>query len=139
MTQFFLNMEIERYTLATGETAMSGFNRFWKHWGLVLAILVYFANLWPGWVMSAATLATFIFGGDARYIAVGALLIVGAALTLAPIVYVALERLLFVKVAAVVVLMGLAVWLAIDARAGGRFRPDSRPVLGFRSSWDLRC
>ena len=37
MTQFFLNMEIERYTLATGETAMTGFNRFWKHWGLVLA------------------------------------------------------------------------------------------------------
>ena len=29
-------MEIERYTLATGETALTGFNRFWKHWGLVL-------------------------------------------------------------------------------------------------------
>ncbi len=115
LTQFFLNMEIERYTLATGETAMTGFNRFWKHWGLVLAILVYFANLWPGWAMSAATLATFIFGGDARYIAVGSLLVIGAALTLAPIVYVALERLLFVKVAAVVVLMALAVWLAIGA------------------------
>ena len=26
-TQFFLNMEIERYTLATGETALAGFNR----------------------------------------------------------------------------------------------------------------
>ena len=31
VTQFFLNMEIERYTLATGETALTGFNRFWKH------------------------------------------------------------------------------------------------------------
>ena len=49
-----------------GETALTGFNRFWKHWGLVLAIMVYFANLWPGWVMSAATLATYIFGGNAR-------------------------------------------------------------------------
>jgi hypothetical protein len=115
VTQFFLNMEIERYTLATGETAMTGFNRFWKHWGLVLAIMVYFANLWPGWAMSSATLATFIFGGDARYIAVGSLLVIGAGLTLAPVVYTALEKLLFVKVAAVVVLMGLAVWLAIDA------------------------
>ena len=113
-TQFFLNMEIERYTLATGETAMTGFNRFWKHWGLVLAILVYFANLWPGWAMSSATLATFMFGGDARYIAVGSLLVIGASLTLAPVVYVALERLLFVKVAAVVVLMAMAIWLAID-------------------------
>jgi hypothetical protein len=115
MTQFFLNMEIERYTLATGETAMSGFNRFWKHWGLVLALLVYFANLWPGWIMSSATLATFMFGGNASSIAVGALLVIGASLTLAPVVYVALERLLFVKVAAVVVLMIMAIWLAIDA------------------------
>ncbi len=32
ITQFFLNMEIERYTLATAETAMTGFNLFWKHW-----------------------------------------------------------------------------------------------------------
>jgi hypothetical protein len=114
-TQFFLNMEIERYTLATGETALSGFNRFWKHWGLVLAVLVYFANLWPGWAMSSATMATFIFGGNAGYIAVASLLVIGAALTLAPVVYVALERLLFVKVAAVVLLMALAIWLAIDA------------------------
>ena len=113
VTQFFLNMEIERYTLATGETALSGFNRFWRHWGLLLAVLVYFANLWPGWAMSSATLATFIFGGDARYIAVGSLLVIGASLTLAPVVYTAVERLLFVKVAAVVVLMILAVWLAI--------------------------
>jgi len=30
-TQFFLNMEIERYTLATGETALTGFSRFWRH------------------------------------------------------------------------------------------------------------
>jgi hypothetical protein len=30
-TQFFLNMEIERYTLATGETALTGFNRLWRH------------------------------------------------------------------------------------------------------------
>jgi hypothetical protein len=27
VTQFFINMEIERYTLATGETALTGFSR----------------------------------------------------------------------------------------------------------------
>ena len=115
VTQFFLNMEIERYTLATGQTALAGFNRFWKHWGLVLAILVYFANLWPGWTMSAATLATYIFGGNARYVAVAGLLVIGAALTLAPVVYVALERLIFVKIAAVLTLVALAVAFAIRA------------------------
>ena len=33
LTQYFLNMEIERYTLATGETAVTGFTRLWKPWG----------------------------------------------------------------------------------------------------------
>ena len=56
MTQFFLNMEIERYTLATGETALTGFSRFWRHWGLVFALMTYFANLWPGWATSSATM-----------------------------------------------------------------------------------
>src|ERR687893_2526384 len=47
--QWFLNMEIERYTLATGETALTGFSRYWRHWGLFFGILIYFANLWPAW------------------------------------------------------------------------------------------
>ena len=113
-TQFFLNMEIERYTLATGETALSGFNRFWRHWGLVFAAMVYFANLWPGWALSSATLATYIVGGDARILAAASLVVIGATLTLSPIVYTALERLVFVKVAAVAVLGLLALALVIE-------------------------
>lgn len=117
-TQLFLNMEIERYTLATGETVLTGFNRIWKHWGLVLAIMVYFANLWPGWALSSATLVTYLFGGgSAPVIAVVGLLVIGAALTLAPIVYDALERLIFLKVGAVVVLAVLAVALVITPAA----------------------
>jgi hypothetical protein len=71
VTQFFLNMEVERYTLATGETALTGFNRFWRHWGLVFAVLAYLANLWPGWALSSATLVTYLFGGSPTVIAVG--------------------------------------------------------------------
>lgn len=114
-TQLFLNMEIERYTLATGETALTGFNRVWRHWGVVLAIMVYFANLWPGWALSSATLVTYLFGGgSAAVIAVIGLMIIGAALTLAPVVYVALERLIFLKVAAVSFLVLLAIVFAIS-------------------------
>ena len=101
MTQFFLNMEIERYTLATGETALTGFSRFWRHWGLVFAIMTYFANLWPGWATSSATMITYLVGGEPRWIAIGMLIVIGLILTLAPVVYVALERLQIVKVAAV--------------------------------------
>ncbi len=114
VTQFFLNMEIERYTLATGETALSGFNRFGRHWGLVFAVMVYFANLWPGWALSSATLASYMFGGDPRLIAIGSLVVIGASLTLAPVVYVMLERLIFVKVAAVGLVILLAMFFAVD-------------------------
>ncbi len=121
VTQFFLNMEVERYTLATGETAVTGFNRFWKHWGLVFAVLVYFANLWPGWAISSATLASYLFGGSATTIGIISLLVIGFSLTFAPVIYVALERLIFVKVAAVLVLVILGVIFAIE--------PDSWEAL----------
>jgi len=34
--QLFINMEVERYTLATGETAITGFQRLWRPFGLVM-------------------------------------------------------------------------------------------------------
>jgi hypothetical protein len=117
LTQYVLNMEIERYALATGETALTGFSRFWRHWGLVFAILTYFANLWPGWATSSATLVTYMFGGEPVWIAIGMLVAIGLILTLAPVVYVALERAQMVKVAAVVLLFVVGAIFAIGAPA----------------------
>ncbi len=117
ITQYFLNMEIERYTLATGETALTGFSRYWRHCGLVFAILTYFANLWPGWATSSATLVTYLFGGEPRWIAIGMLIVIGLILTLAPVVYVALERAQMLKVAAVLTLFVVAAFFAIGAAA----------------------
>jgi hypothetical protein len=117
VTQYFLNMEIERYTLATGETALTGFSRYWRHWGLVFALLTYFANLWPGWVTSSATLTTYLFGGDRQWIAIGMLVVIGLVLTLAPVVYVALEKAQMLKVAAVLTLFLIGAIFAIGAAA----------------------
>jgi hypothetical protein len=117
LTQYFINLEIERYTLATGETALTGFSRYWRHWGLVFALLTYFANLWPGWATSSATLASYVFGGTPRYIAIGMLLVIGLILTLAPVVYVALERAQMLKVAAVLLLFVVGAIVAIGAEA----------------------
>ncbi|MGH3312502.1 MAG: Nramp family divalent metal transporter, partial [Streptomyces sp.] len=115
ITQWFLNMEIERYTLATGETAMTGFNRYWRHWGAVMVLLTYAANLWPGWVTSSATMASYVFGGNPTLIALVMLPCIGAILTLAPVVYTALERLLFLKVAVIGGFFALAVIFAVKA------------------------
>jgi hypothetical protein len=119
VTQYFINLEIERYTLATGETALTGFSRYWRHWGLVFAFLAYLANLWPGWATSSATLASYVFGGTPRYIAIGMLVVIGLILTLAPVVYVALERAQMVKVAAVVLLFVIGGIVAIGVDAWG--------------------
>jgi hypothetical protein len=117
ITQWFINMEIERYTLATGETALMGFTRLWKHWGLVFALMVYFANLWPGWATSSATMVTYLVGGDPLPIAIGMLIVIGAALTLAPVVYVMLERVQFLKVIAVITFIVVAVFFVISRDA----------------------
>jgi len=118
ITQWFLNMEIERYTLATGETALTGFSRYWKHWGAVFAVLIYFANLWPGWATSSATLLSYVFGGgDPATIAIAMLVVVGLGLTLAPVVYVALERVIFLKVAAIAVFLVVAAVFAVSGDA----------------------
>src|SRR5918912_113136 len=50
--QYFLNMEIERYTLATGETAVTGFTRMWRWWGLFFILGSILPNAFPGWATS---------------------------------------------------------------------------------------
>ena len=47
--QFFINMEIERYTLATGPDGDHRLPRLWKPWGLVIVLLALLATSWPGW------------------------------------------------------------------------------------------
>ena len=116
--QFFINMEIERYTLATGQTAITGFSRLWKPWGLILVLLAVLATSWPGWATGAATVATFAFGGgNPTTIAVIALFVIGVTLTASPVVYQTVERLEFLKVGAILVFIVVALVAAITSDA----------------------
>jgi hypothetical protein len=129
LVQFFINMEIERYTLATGETALGGFIRMWRPWGGILAAGAILATMWPGWATAAATIATFAFGGgDPNAIAIAGLLAIGIALTASPVVYQTVEKLEFVKVGAVLVLLAVALFAAISATA---YRDTSEIVTSF--------
>lgn len=120
ITQWFLNMEIERYTLATGETALTGFSRMWKHWGLVFVLMTLGSNLWPGWVTTSATMVTYLTGtgeDSVRWIAIGMLVVIALGLTLAPVIYNALERVIFVKIGLVIILVVVAIIFAITAES----------------------
>ena len=116
--QFFINMEIERYTLATGQTALTGFSRLWKPWGLVLVFMGLVATVWPGWATAAATVTTFaVGGGDPNVIAIAGLLAIGVALTSSPVVYQTVERLQLLKVGALLLFVVVALFAAVSGTA----------------------
>ena len=116
--QYFLNMEIERYTLATGETAVAGFVRFWKPWGVLFCLFTILPNMWPGWGTSGVTILTFLMGGgNVPLITIGILVASGIALTTSPIVYQTLERAQFFKVGLTLVFLAVAIVAAISPSA----------------------
>src|ERR671910_2892415 len=120
LSQYFLNMEIERYTLATGETAVTGFSRFWKPWGIVFALGAILPNAFPGWASSAATSLTFLFGlsdTTVPWIVTILLISIGLAITVSPVVYNTIERVEMVLVVIIVAFLGLAIVIATDLSA----------------------
>lgn len=63
MTQFFMNMEIERWTLVTGESAITGFCRLNKNWAWIMLLLNIIPWAWPGWATGAGTMLSWTFFG----------------------------------------------------------------------------
>ena len=108
LTQYYLNMEITRYTLATGETAVTGFTRLWKHWGWMFIIMAVVPWMWPGWATGSATAFTYVFGMSERAvvpITIGVLVVIGLVLTISPVVYRTVEKIQFLLVALIVLFM----------------------------------
>jgi Mn2+/Fe2+ NRAMP family transporter len=108
LTQYFLNMEIERYTLATGETAVTGFTRLWKPWGVLFILMTIIPWAWPGWATGGTTTLSFVLGfsEDAiPYITIGVLLLIGIVLTVSPVVYRTVEKIQFFFVGLIVLFM----------------------------------
>ncbi len=111
LTQYFLNMEIERYTLATGETAVTGFTRLWKPWGLLFVLMTIVPWAWPGWATGGTTTLSFALGfsEDAiPYITIGVLFLIGVILTVSPVVYQTVEKIQFFMVALIVLFIAYA-------------------------------
>lgn len=90
--QYFINLEIERYALARGESVFVGLARRWKsvpYW-LIVSTLIGFG--WPGIVLSSAVLLAAVFGGNSTYIAIGLLLAIGVLLSSSKYIYNTVER-----------------------------------------------
>ena len=87
--QFFINMEIERYALITGESIFVGLARKLKGvspiWFILSTLIPW---MWPGIIASAATLLAHVFGIKySPILPIGLLVLIGIILTLGPVIY----------------------------------------------------
>ncbi|HWS34285.1 MAG TPA: Nramp family divalent metal transporter [Actinoplanes sp.] len=118
--QFVINMEIERYTLATGQTVVAGFSRWWKGWGVIICLAGAFQYVWPGWATSGSTVFTYLVGGgDPVWITVGVLVTIGVFLTLSKVIYKTVERVETVKVILTLFFLAVVVVFVISLSTWG--------------------
>lgn len=91
--QFFINMEIERYSLLRGESIFVGFARKFKYSPIWFIFSTFIGFVWPGIVAASAVLIAEIFGyKDSHFVAIGMLFLMGVILTLGPVLYKTMER-----------------------------------------------
>jgi hypothetical protein len=111
--QFFLNMEIERFTLATGESAVLGFVRLSRFWAPVFFLCATLPWVWPGWATGAATLIHWETGLPVAAVAIAGLVGCGLVLSIGPVVYRTVETLQFVLVALIFVALVVLALLVV--------------------------
>ncbi|MCL4382729.1 Nramp family divalent metal transporter [Patescibacteria group bacterium] len=147
--QFFINMEIERYALARGESVFVGFARLSKLLPFWFIFSTFVGFAWPGIVAASAKLTGAVFGiGETHFIAIGMLIFMGLILTLGPVLYKTMERfsmlLIGIGIPAIfgitLYITNSADWLAlgkglIGIGDGYRFLPAGIPMASFLAAF----
>jgi hypothetical protein len=54
LTQFFINTEIQRWAIATGESIFQGYKRVHHIWPWFFLVAGFIQSVWPGWAAGAA-------------------------------------------------------------------------------------
>ncbi|MDO8488123.1 MAG: Nramp family divalent metal transporter [bacterium] len=122
--QFFINMEIERYTLVTGESVFMGMTRKYGRWIPVWFLLTTLIPwMWPGIIASAASVLAASVGAEySKWWGISLLLIVGVLFNLGSIVYKTQERIQKVIIfVGVPFILGVTLWLAKSQDWGALF------------------
>jgi len=143
--QFFMNMEIERYALAHGESIFVGFARKVKLLPTWFLISTFIPWIWPGIAASSAKIIGSLFGlENTQYLAIVFLVTMGLILSLGPVLYKTVENLQKILITiGVPSIFGLSIILAKqthwEALAKGivgighnyHFLPASIPMASF--------
>ncbi|MFA6918486.1 MAG: Nramp family divalent metal transporter [Candidatus Gracilibacteria bacterium] len=90
--QFIMNMEIERYALAHGESVFAGFARKLRWLPIWFILSTFLPWMWPGIAASSAKLMGAVAGfQETSYLAIGLLILMGLILSFGPILYKTVE------------------------------------------------
>ncbi|MFB6195521.1 MAG: Nramp family divalent metal transporter [Haloplanus sp.] len=127
LTQFVINTELQRWTLATGESVFRSYLRVHRAWPLAFLLAGLLSLGWPGWAAGAAQVAATVTGvaGSTllgvpawKPLAIGLMLLIWLSYQISSVMYNAVEALqiglLFVAIAtalALAVVSGAAVEL----------------------------
>lgn len=103
--QYILNTEFARYTITTGETAVTGFTRMWKPLGWVFMLFTTLPWVWPGWSMGGGTALSWVTGFKAENMAIISLLVIGVALSSFKVVYKTIETIQKILVCGVLIFL----------------------------------
>lgn len=114
LLQTLLNVELMRYTMATGEPVLTGFMRTRPHstfWAWFYVVLYFLQMGWPGWAGAAAGAVFFLFakrlpvageGGTVYAIGVGLFLMCGLVLLVGRRIERTLEYLNWIMIALII-------------------------------------
>ena len=110
ITQFFINTELQRWAMATGESIFQGFNRLSGIWPLFFLVFGFFQIGWPGWAATGSEVFAAWTGivprADWWIIGVISMVVIWLSYQAGPLVYNVIER-------AQIGLMLLAVLIAV--------------------------
>jgi hypothetical protein len=111
ITQFFINTEIQRWTIATGESIFRAFDRLHTIWPWFFLIAGFIHVGWPGWAASGSEVfAAWVGIGRSNWVIVGVLsmIIIFLSYQAGPILYNVIEK---AQVALMIVAIAFAIVL----------------------------
>jgi len=124
LTQFVINTELQRWTLATGESVFRAFARVASYWPWLFLVGGLISLGWPGWAAGAARVGTAALGLSGpvsvlgvslamwKLVAVGLMVLIWLSYQVSSVMYTAVEvfqiGLLFVSIVAAVLLVAVS-------------------------------
>ncbi|MFC7098708.1 Nramp family divalent metal transporter [Halobaculum marinum] len=121
ITQFFINTELQRWTIATGESIFRAFERMSSLWPWFFLVAGFIHLGWPGWAAGASQVAAAGIGISTSswpIIGIGLMVLIWLSYQAGPIIYNIIEK---AQVALMVVAIAGAVVLVFLVGSAGQF------------------